>query len=168
MQAAIASYLDGLAATFPCDIAWAHPPNEGSRDIVYAKKLKGQGVKAGDLDVALYMAGGCTVFVELKTFDGSMKPEQLSRIATLSGLGFTTYVIAAIAPAAAVDAMSAVVGTEVLSASMRRSIGPKVPFRVPYMTMTPLSWYVWPGRDVVATGHKSVTSIIRHYEKQSR
>lgn len=168
MQTAWAGYLDGLATAFPCDIAWAHPPNEGHRNVLFAKKLKRQGVKSGDADAAIYLRGGCTVFAELKAMDGTISGDQMARLATFNGLGFMTYVVAAITPSAAVDAIAAVVRQEALGDPLQRAIGARAPFRVPFEGMSVLSWYVWPGRDIVALGRKSVLSIIRHTEKQSK
>lgn len=172
MQTAVASYLDGLANLYPMELAWDHPPNEGSRDAVFAAKLKGQGVKAGQPDLSLYLAGPALVLAELKAMDGKISGEQWGRMAVLDNLGFDCWIIAAATPGAAVDAVA-----RLLHLATNPTDHPRLTATVtcgnPYMMPLPIegrmlrSFYLWNARNVLRLGKKSIISIIDGIEGKS-
>ncbi|MBI1425800.1 MAG: hypothetical protein GC149_20435 [Gammaproteobacteria bacterium] len=101
LQCAVATYLDGLAAATK-RLAWSHPPNEGKQKPQYRMKQIKAGMKTGEPDCIIYLKGGKTIFIELKTDRGSLSAAQKKRHAELRALGFDVYTVKAATPAEAV------------------------------------------------------------------
>lgn len=163
MQTAVAGYLDGLEKLYPMELAWNHPPNEGSRDVVYAQKLKRQGVKAGYMDLNIYLAGGYPVFAELKAMDGSFNKDQWDTMIRLDALGFDCWGIAAITPSAAVDAVGTLLHlatNTVGHPGLSRVVRPGKPALVPFEGRRYPSFAMWPAREILRLGKKSIKSIM--------
>jgi len=59
------------------------------------KKAVKQGLKKGEPDLRIYLAGGKCLFVELKKQDGTTKPHQKARHELLRSLGFEVHVLRA-------------------------------------------------------------------------
>jgi len=93
-QVAVAGYLDLLFG----GRGWFHPPNGGLRNQIVAKKLKGQGVKAGIPDIMIYekpWAGQTCrgLAIELKRLKGGVvSREQEDKIEDLKRNGWDVYV----------------------------------------------------------------------------
>ena len=100
LQKAVASRLNALESLGL--LTWNHPPHEGKRHVAYAKKLKSHGTKAGEPDCVIYLKGGKTIFIELKTMTGTIKKHQLFRHNLLSMMGFPVHVVLAETPHQAV------------------------------------------------------------------
>ena len=96
MQIAAASYLFNLEQRGI--LTYVHAPNEGERSEAERYKLAAMGMKAGHPDLEVYLAGGRTVFFELKTRTGWVFPKQKLRHALLRMLGFNVHVIKARTP----------------------------------------------------------------------
>lgn len=73
-----------------------------------ASKAKITGMRAGEADLRFYCAGGRTLLVELKRKDGVLTAEQKVRHPQLRALGFQVEVVKAATPAAASDAVRAI------------------------------------------------------------
>lgn len=69
-------------------------PNGGQRNIVVAKKLKAEGVKAGipDICCALPVGGYHALFIEMKAEGGRVSKEQAERITELKKNGYAVCV----------------------------------------------------------------------------
>lgn len=100
LQIAAASYLDGLEKAGV--LAWNHPPNEGKRDPWYAAKLKKKGMKPGQPDCEIFLNGGKTIFIELKTITNAVTKEQGRRLSFLGKMGYEWHIVLANTPQHAV------------------------------------------------------------------
>lgn len=69
-------------------------PNGGLRNVVVAKKLKDEGVKAGMPDICLPVArhGYHGLYLELKTREGKVSKEQKRRMMDLRSEGYDVFV----------------------------------------------------------------------------
>ena len=67
-------------------------PNEGKRSAAYGNKLKAMGLTPGFPDMAFHFRG-TTIFLEIKTAQGSLSPEQFETIAQLEEQGFKVFII---------------------------------------------------------------------------
>jgi len=68
-------------------------PNGGSRHKLEAYNLKLEGLKPGVADLILILAGGTTVFIELKYGKNGQSKKQKEFEQTAKNLGFNYYVI---------------------------------------------------------------------------
>lgn len=69
-------------------VYYFHPANEGKRSKYMIKHFHNSGGRAGVADLVLLFPGGETVFVELKTDTGRLRPSQIEFKAIVSKLGF--------------------------------------------------------------------------------
>lgn len=109
LQEAVATYLSGLRLARLLD--FQHAPLEGKRSWAAGKKLKKAGMAKGHPDFDIYLPGGKTVFVELKTSKESLRPEQRERHAALQRLGFPVYTVKGKSPRDAVGQVSSILQT---------------------------------------------------------
>ena len=88
LQSATAKLLDHTG------LIWCHPPNGGLRNVVVAKKLKGQGVKAGVPDVLIFNPTGILSGVAIELKVGRNKPSELQQewIQNLTACNWATAV----------------------------------------------------------------------------
>jgi hypothetical protein len=68
-------------------------PNGGTRHKLEAYKLKQEGLKAGVADLILLLAGGTTVFIELKYGKNGQSIKQKEFETISNSLGFNYYVV---------------------------------------------------------------------------
>lgn len=68
-------------------------PNGGSRHKLEAINLKKEGLKAGVADLVLLLAGGTTVFIELKYGKNGQSVKQREFECLVKKLGFNYYII---------------------------------------------------------------------------
>lgn len=101
LQKAVATFLFDLERLGL--LTFHHSPNEGNRHVSHKVKLKSHGMRAGEPDIAIYIKGGKTVFVELKTMTGKISANQLERSRLLGLMGFKVYTVLAETPKRAVD-----------------------------------------------------------------
>jgi len=92
LQPAFARHMDKLQAKNG-NFVWFHVPNGGKRSIGVGKKLKAQGVKRGVPDNHVLLDNGKTLYIELKTTDGSLSKEQKALRTRAIDLGHKIYVI---------------------------------------------------------------------------
>jgi hypothetical protein len=78
----VASYLD--LALFPGQAVFTHIASGGARDPRVAAQLKGEGVRRGAPDFVVAQRGVGTVWLELKTSTGKLRPEQETWAGVLS------------------------------------------------------------------------------------
>lgn len=57
------------------------------------KRLKTMGVRAGVSDLVFCLENGKTVFIELKSMEGSLSPAQKKFDQIVTGLGFSSYCV---------------------------------------------------------------------------
>lgn len=171
MQTAVAGYLDGLAQLYPNEMGWNHPPNEGSRDAVFAAKLKRQGVKAGFMDLNIYLAGPHLLMAELKTLDGRFSQDQWDTMDLMERLGFDCWGIAAATPSAAVDAVGSLLRLATGPTNhpgLHKTVRYNVPFMIPFEGGMYPTFAYWSAREILRLGKKSIKSIIDATGKSSR
>jgi hypothetical protein len=94
LHAALIDYLC-IVQRLSGGLAFHHSPNEGKRGLKAQQSLKRLGTQAGEPDLALYLAGGLVVFVEIKTPRGIVSDEQKRRHAELRALGFRVEIVRA-------------------------------------------------------------------------
>lgn len=97
LQIATVDYLYGLEARGL--LTFSHSPNEGDRTERERHKLVAMGMRVGHPDIDIYLRGGHTIFLELKTRTGWVGPKQKVRHALLQVLGFDVHLIKAATPA---------------------------------------------------------------------
>lgn len=104
MQAAVVAWAALQSATLPALRLLYAVPNGGPRSIVAAAKLKAEGVKPGvpDLVLPVPAMGFAGLYVEMKTKDGTVRPEQKAWIAALQEAGHRVEVCRSIEAAIAV------------------------------------------------------------------
>ncbi|MCP4354665.1 MAG: VRR-NUC domain-containing protein [Proteobacteria bacterium] len=68
-------------------------PNGGSRHKLEAINLKREGLKPGVADLVLLLAGGTTIFIELKHGKNGQSAKQREYESVVKGLGFNYYLI---------------------------------------------------------------------------
>ena len=86
-------------------LTFYHPSNEGRRSVQHNVSLARKGTKAGQPDLEIFLRGGKTVFVELKTMTGKISENQKRRMEALHLLGFPAYVLLGSTPQHAVGAL---------------------------------------------------------------
>ena len=76
-QALLFKWADYMSLKYPALRLMFHVPNGGSRDLIEARNLKRQGVKAGVPDIVLPVARGGFhgLFIEMKRADGGRLSE---------------------------------------------------------------------------------------------
>ena len=76
-QVALFAWAKAMEGRLPVDVLY-HCPNGGARNIIVARKMKAEGVKAGVPDAFLPVArkGYHGWFAELKTESGRLSPKQ--------------------------------------------------------------------------------------------
>ena len=72
-------------------------------------RLKAMGMQPGQPDISLYLPGGRTVFIELKTEKGRVSDNQRERHELLKNLGFDVHVLRARDGGAAIDLVEAII-----------------------------------------------------------
>jgi hypothetical protein len=70
-----------------------HAANGGSRNVIEAKKLKNEGVRAGVADLEIKLMGGLNVMVEVKTETGVQSDAQKLFEKRMKHLGFDYYLV---------------------------------------------------------------------------
>ena len=90
-------------------LCWA-TPNGGFRNIVTAKRLKSEGVRAGVPDVFLAIPNGDYhgLFMEFKRAKGKLQPNQELYLALLDQVGYKTVVVRSVKEA--IDAVQDYLG----------------------------------------------------------
>jgi len=73
IQTEVAAWLD---LKLPRDWRWYHCPNGGHRLKAVAGKLKTQGVKSGVPDCVILRPNGLPIYIELKSFGGTLSLAQ--------------------------------------------------------------------------------------------
>jgi hypothetical protein len=73
IQREVAAYLD---LKLPRDWRWYHPPNGGFRKQATANRLKAQGLKPGIPDCVILRPNGAPIYIELKSFGGTLSLAQ--------------------------------------------------------------------------------------------
>lgn len=68
-------------------------PNGGSRHKAEAVNLKKEGLKAGVADLVLMLAGGSTIYIEMKYGKNTQSKPQVKFEQIAKGLGFNYYII---------------------------------------------------------------------------
>lgn len=72
---------------------FAGDQNASRRGPQAATIAKATGMRAGEPDLRLYLPGGRTAFIELKTDKGRLSDDQIARHKKLRGLGFPVEVL---------------------------------------------------------------------------
>lgn len=85
-----------------------HPANELLRDENIRKIYAGLGVRSGVPDIVIMLAGGKTVFIELKAGKAGATEKQQEFALGLTTLGFPCYLVAAMNPDDAVNQVNAI------------------------------------------------------------
>jgi len=93
-QAAVIEWAAWMAKRIPELRLLYHVPNGGSRNIIEARNLKAQGVKAGVPDLVLPVARGKYhgLYIELKRKGGRVSDSQKQWLAALRGQGYAAVV----------------------------------------------------------------------------
>ncbi len=73
IQREVAAYLD---LKLPKTWRWYHPPNGGFRKQATANRLKAQGLKPGIPDCVILRPNGAPIYIELKSFGGTLSLAQ--------------------------------------------------------------------------------------------
>jgi hypothetical protein len=89
-------------------LSFSHSVNEGKRTEQEREKLFDMGMRPGQPDLEIYLNGGCTVFIELKTKTGWVFPAQKIRHALLRLLGFDVHVVKAKTPGECVHQLATI------------------------------------------------------------
>lgn len=110
LQEATATFLNHLESLG--FLAWHHPPLGGLRHRKAGAKLKRQGAKAGTPDCEIFLKGGKTVFIELKTNSGRLHQAQKNRHKLLNVMGYEVHVVYASSPNECVDKVQAILRDE--------------------------------------------------------
>lgn len=92
IQKGIVQYLTRLEAISQ-EFIFTHPANGGKRSKYTGALMKALGQRAGIPDLLLFIKGGRTVFIELKTDRGIISKNQDNCHADLTRLGFDVYII---------------------------------------------------------------------------
>ena len=74
-------------------MSFAGDQNAAKRGITAAQLAKLMGLRPGEADLRIYIAGGKLVSVELKAENGRKSPKQVERHALLDEIGFIIYTI---------------------------------------------------------------------------
>ena len=72
-------------------VLWFHVPNEGKRSWREGKRQKQAGLRAGVAD-NVFLIGGSSFFIELKTEKGRQSPAQKTFQATVETMGYEYYI----------------------------------------------------------------------------
>ena len=97
LQVAAARFLAGVERNLG-GMSFAGDQNTAKRGMTAAPLAKLMGLRPGEADLRIYLAGGKLVSVELKTDTGRKSPKQVERHALLGELGFIIYTIFADSP----------------------------------------------------------------------
>jgi hypothetical protein len=106
LHAAMVDYLT-IVQQLNGGLAFHHSPNEGKRTKRGQRDLKRLGTQAGEPDLALYLPGATTTFVEVKAARTPLSDAQKERHAVLRALGFRVEIIRAASSDTAIAALAA-------------------------------------------------------------
>lgn len=107
LQKAVARYLNDLESYG--HLAWNHPPNGFNANAKEWNRMMANGAKQGQPDCEIFLKGGKTIFIELKTVTGDISKAQEARAGLLSKMGFETHCVIAESPVDAVNQVEKII-----------------------------------------------------------
>lgn len=76
-----------------CGCVFLHIPNEGKRSVQGHAMMIAKGLQPGAHDLLILLEGGTTIWIELKTATGPIRPAQIKWADTITKMGYHQYLL---------------------------------------------------------------------------